>query len=561
MSELPPDDQGGAEPAPRDSASAIVLLEGAAGGVQVLVGQRARRARFMPDHLAFPGGALDAVDRPGEPGALARCASRELREETGLEVPPELWVDAGERITPPIYPVRFRNRFFLAGLPRGVDPRSLAPASGENERLELSAPGEVLEAWARGEVQVPPPVLPILRALAASGAGPVPAAARAVAAANALEERAPRIEFAPDVWMLPVRTATLPPATHTNVWMPGLGRFVVVDPGSDDTAEIERLLAVIERRRGETGGRPVAVVLTHHHRDHAAGAGRVAAALGVPLGAHPATLERLAGLPREIERIAIDDRDALDLGGASLLVLHTPGHAPGHIALAWPERRCVIAGDLASGLSTILIDPDHGNMGAYLESLRRLDALGARLLPGHGPPLPAREVERILVHRRRREARILERLGEGAATLAEIARHAYVDTPDLPPALTERQSLAHLRWLERQEKVRPGDDDRTWQVAGGEPVSVRIERLLRERLRPLHLEVRDDSALHAGHRGATGEGGHYHVSVVSESFAGRTRLERHRLVNAALRDLFGKGIHALGLSTLAPSEWRAREDG
>ena len=83
----------------------------------------------------------------------------------------------------------------------------------------------------------------------------------------------------------------------------------------------------------------------------------------------------------------------------------------------------------------------------------------------------------------------------------------------------------------------------------------KIEALLREGLAPLHLEIRDESARHAGHAGAAAGGGHYRVLVVSESFEGKTLLERHRTVNRLLEGLVGGEIHALGLITRSASEW------
>ena len=80
-----------------------------------------------------------------------------------------------------------------------------------------------------------------------------------------------------------------------------------------------------------------------------------------------------------------------------------------------------------------------------------------------------------------------------------------------------------------------------------------IERILREKLAPTRLEVIDESMRHAGHVGAK-EGGHFRVVIVSSAFAGRTLVERHRLVNAALAGLFEGRIHALALRTLAPEE-------
>ncbi len=82
----------------------------------------------------------------------------------------------------------------------------------------------------------------------------------------------------------------------------------------------------------------------------------------------------------------------------------------------------------------------------------------------------------------------------------------------------------------------------------------RIERILKEQFRPQHFELRDESHKHVGHAGAASGGGHFHVVIVAEAFEGKSRLEQHRLVNDALHDLLGNEIHALGLTTRAPSE-------
>jgi BolA protein len=77
----------------------------------------------------------------------------------------------------------------------------------------------------------------------------------------------------------------------------------------------------------------------------------------------------------------------------------------------------------------------------------------------------------------------------------------------------------------------------------------RLERLraaLEVALAPTHLEIRDDSAKHAGHAGAR-EGGHFHVTIASAAFAGRNAVQRHRMVYAAAADLMGRDIHALSI--------------
>lgn len=82
--------------------------------------------------------------------------------------------------------------------------------------------------------------------------------------------------------------------------------------------------------------------------------------------------------------------------------------------------------------------------------------------------------------------------------------------------------------------------------------------MIRERLTaalaPEHLEIIDESAKHAGHEGARTGGGHFQVTVVSASFSGKSLLERHRLVYAALGDAMQSEIHALSIKALAPDE-------
>jgi BolA protein len=87
-----------------------------------------------------------------------------------------------------------------------------------------------------------------------------------------------------------------------------------------------------------------------------------------------------------------------------------------------------------------------------------------------------------------------------------------------------------------------------------------IERMLREALAPAHLSLLDESHRHRGHAGAASGGGHFRVTVVSDRFAGRSRLERHRLTYAALGDWMGTEIHALSVEAFTPSEWARREE-
>jgi len=92
-----------------------------------------------------------------------------------------------------------------------------------------------------------------------------------------------------------------------------------------------------------------------------------------------------------------------------------------------------------------------------------------------------------------------------------------------------------------------------------EPAAARLDvpALLRLRLTPLaaeRLDIRDDSAAHAGHVGAAGGGGHFSMTIVSNAFSGLSRLERHQRVLREVADLVPHPIHALSIRALAPEE-------
>ncbi len=82
-----------------------------------------------------------------------------------------------------------------------------------------------------------------------------------------------------------------------------------------------------------------------------------------------------------------------------------------------------------------------------------------------------------------------------------------------------------------------------------------IEEKLFSDLMATEVEVGDESALHAGHKGASEGGGHFRITVVSPLFLGKTPLQRHRLVyDALMTDEMSGSIHALSMTTLAPGE-------
>ncbi len=81
-----------------------------------------------------------------------------------------------------------------------------------------------------------------------------------------------------------------------------------------------------------------------------------------------------------------------------------------------------------------------------------------------------------------------------------------------------------------------------------------IETKLRAGLQPVQLDIEDESHKHAGHAGALSGGGHFNVTIVSTAFAGKSLLQRHRLIYDALGDTLRREIHALSIRALTPDE-------
>ena len=289
-----------------------------------------------------------------------------------------------------------------------------------------------------------------------------------LALAHAFPVTRPLLEVPPGYRALALRTPTLPPAAHTNCYVVGHRGALIVDPGSPYRGEQQLLEALLYRLRGG-GGELAAVVLTHHHRDHVGAALAIARRFELPLWAHEATFARLPAAFASLAQRPLVEGDVLLIDGErELEVLHTPGHAPGHLCLL--ERTpgiasgSLLAGDMIPGLGTTLIDPSEGSMVEYLHELRRLAARGPRrVLPAHGPMLapavPA--IEGLLAHREAREQRVLGALATTPRPLDAVAAEAYAELPVVATLLAQRSTLAHLVKL-GQEGLAQAHDGQRW---------------------------------------------------------------------------------------------------
>lgn len=458
--------------APESAGMPAALIEGVALGPLMAPGVAVAAVRELFEETGvLPG--LTVADAPAERVLELRrtLAAKELLlaevlAELALDLDVSRLVYAGRWLTPQLGPVRFDNRFFLLEWP---DHEAIQPEVDGEECVfgEWIRPGLALERWQRGELMAAPPILHLMRVLAEDG--PERGLARLHEPLEMNLGPFRQIEFRPGVLLLPLPTATLPPAAYTNCYLLGTPSCVLIDPGSPGRREIDWLVAVVEAAESQLGRKLVEIWLTHHHPDHVGGAAELSQRLGVPIAAHAETARRLAGQVPIAREIA--DGEITALGSAerkfTVRAVHTPGHARGHLGFFHEELGSLVVGDVVAGFGTIVIDPPEGDMQQYLDTLDALLELAPRtLFPGHGPTIldVLGKLREYRQHRRWREERIFRAWCRGARTPEEMLAEVYDDVPKRALPLAERQIEAHLQRLEalgrlgRQGESLPGAD-------------------------------------------------------------------------------------------------------
>jgi glyoxylase-like metal-dependent hydrolase (beta-lactamase superfamily II)/8-oxo-dGTP pyrophosphatase MutT (NUDIX family) len=487
--------------------AASVLLTRGPGSRELFAILRGQHLKFFGGFWAFPGGKLSAEDTEAIDHLEARrtAACRELFEETGvlvarrsdgsfptsspdldacrhallaeqlpfarmlaerdLSIRAEDFALIGEITTPDFAPLRYATTFFVAHVPPGQQP---VVWPGELERGEWTDANHLLAQWRSSEILLTPPTVMSLETLDDLPIDSAPQRLGPLFKQLAHGAIHP-IFFAPFIRMLPLKTAGLPPSTHTNAYIVGNSPRYLIDPGAEDAAEQKYLVDFLKNESPLT-----AIVLTHHHPDHIGAAVVCADRFQLPIWAHAQTAQKLQGR-LNVDRL-LDDGDRLDLGPCPgdpghlwlLEVLHTPGHASGHLAFYEPFYRLLFAGDMISTLSSMVIAPPDGNLAEYLQSLQRLRDLPARLLlPSHGnvSAKPIELIDAALAHRAKREMQLLDSLASEPAAVEELTERLYRGTPEPLMRFARAQVLAGLLKLQAEGRACPLDAGR-WQRSG-----------------------------------------------------------------------------------------------
>ncbi|MGO8089612.1 MBL fold metallo-hydrolase [Rhizobium leguminosarum] len=252
----------------------------------------------------------------------------------------------------------------------------------------------------------------------------------------------------------------------TNSYIVGASSVAVIDPGPEDEAHYQALMAAL-------GGRAVThIFVSHTHRDHSPLARRLQAATGaVTVGQGP---HRPARPLREgeinpfaessdlsfVPDITLSDGQTLSGNGWALSAVLTPGHTANHAAFALEGRDILFSGDHVMAWSTSIVAPPDGSMADYMASVDRLIERDDRLLlPGHGGPVtePSTFLRALKAHRLKREQAVLARVQAGDGRIAEMVKVIYRDTDPKLHGAAALSVLAHIEdLLERGEIAADG---------------------------------------------------------------------------------------------------------
>lgn len=247
----------------------------------------------------------------------------------------------------------------------------------------------------------------------------------------------------------------------TNTYLLGRKEITVLDPGPAEPAHCEAILRAVDELSGEV----VQIVTTHTHPDHSPCAALLRERTGASIIGSVIEQDGFQDESFVPDREPEHD-EAIAVDGETLRAIYSPGHVGNHFCYLHERSGLLFTGDHVMQGSTVVIIPPAGDMKDYIESLRRmLEYPLAYIAPGHGGliPEPAKELEYLIGHRLKREAKVVEKLsGFDRVALEELVVPVYDDVdPSLHP-VAQYSLLAHLLKLEKDGRAIKRDE--SWSL-------------------------------------------------------------------------------------------------
>jgi len=443
---------------PLESVSVLFMYK-----EQIFAVQRQPYLLAFPGYLAFPGGKIDKDESsvPFKTKMLSdydprrmRAICREVMEELGYDIEKGILQDEvlsisklAEAVAPVFAPFRFRIWYFRIDLKKKI---SFKADSGEFTSSFWSTSESMLDDFRKGKSLMVPPTRLVLKRLFED-----PQATELGDLSERYDEdnRVPSLEMLDGITLLPVRSVTLPPASRTNAILLGDEDKVklLIDPSPNSEEEYRRLLTTIKDRL------PDAIFLTHHHPDHHQFSNRFARELKVPIILSHDTLQRLTTKfgQEYFENIDLqtvsENQHVSSWHGSAVRVYEIPGHDSGHLGLAPDSMTWFLVGDLIQGIGTVVIPSPEGDMGTYLNTLKKVISLSPEvIIPSHGIPMRTTyRLEETLKHRLKRESEILK-LHQSGKSRQEILMELYSETDPRLHAAAMQNIESHLTKLRKE---------------------------------------------------------------------------------------------------------------
>ncbi len=261
----------------------------------------------------------------------------------------------------------------------------------------------------------------------------------------------------------------------TNTYILGRGDVAVVDPGPLSDEHLDNL------QRSLAGERVTHILVTHCHSDHSGAVADLkqrtgAQVCGMPRASDdPALVATSPSGAKFVAPVNFDRNlttgDQVHGNGWRVEAIHTPGHAPDHLCYAVPDENLLLAGDHVMGWSTTVIAPPEGNLGRYQTSLELISNRSEGIFyPGHGGPItePQRLIRALLIHRRLREAEILELLRQDISSIDRLVPKIYAEIQSSLAGAAALTVFAQLEWLVERgivKTTKPGPLSRVQEFA------------------------------------------------------------------------------------------------